>query len=61
MAFYGLGLETAVKKLNFEFRMALKKRGTGVRSLQKIFKEADANENKKLDPAEFEAALARAG
>jgi len=62
MAYYGVSLDVAVQKLNFEFRIALKKKGAnGIRSLAKIFKEFDINGNKKLDPKEFEAALAQVG
>lgn len=62
MAFYGVGLDVAVKKLNFEFRMALKKKGgIGIRSLATLFRQMDSNKNKKLDVVEFEAALNGAG
>lgn len=62
MAFYGVGLDVAVKKLNFDFRMTLKKKGgIGIRSLALIFREFDENGNKKLDAVEFEKALASAG
>jgi hypothetical protein len=62
MAYYGVGLDVAVKKLNFEFRLALKKKGgIGSRSLAVIFRQFDVNKNKKLDAMEFEAALAQAG
>ena len=62
MAYYGVGLNAAVDKLNFEFRMALKKKGgIGVRTLAVIFKRFDLNGNKKLDVGEFEAALAESG
>ncbi|MDR3582376.1 MAG: hypothetical protein P4L67_03850 [Candidatus Pacebacteria bacterium] len=62
MAYYGLGLETAIKKLNFEFRLALKKRGGGdFHSLSAIFRAYDTNRNKKLEETEFEAALAQIG
>lgn len=62
MAYYGVGLDVAIKKLNYEFRMNLKKRGgIGIRSLGVIFKQFDYNGNKKLDVTEFEAALAELG
>ena len=62
MAFYGVGLDVAVKKLSFEFRLALKKKGgIGVRSLATIFRQFDTNGNKKLDITEFEGALGEAG
>lgn len=62
MAFYGVGLDAAVKKLNFDFKTAIKKKGgIGIRSLAIIFKKFDINGNKKLDIVEFEQALAEAG
>ena len=62
MAFYGVGLDVAIKKLNFDFRMTLKKKGgIGIRTLGTIFRQFDYNRNKKLDIAEFEAALSQCG
>jgi len=62
MAFYGVGLDVAIKKLNFDFRMTLKKKGgIGVKSLATIFRQFDYNGNKKLDITEFEAALGQCG
>jgi len=62
MAFYGVGLDITIKKLNFEFKTALKKKGgIGIRSLARIFKQFDVNGNKKLDVTEFEAALGQVG
>ncbi len=62
MAFYGVSLDVTIQKLNFEFRLALKKKGgLGIRSLARIFKQFDVNGNKKLDIKEFEAALAQVG
>ncbi len=62
MAFYGVGLDVAIKKLNFEFRLTLKKKGgIGIRSLATIFRQFDYNRNKKLDLPEFEAALGECG
>lgn len=62
MALYGVGLDVTISKLNYEFRMVLKKKGgIGIRSLAVIFKQFDYNGNKKLDITEFEAALAQAG
>ena len=62
MAYYGLGLETAIKTLNFEFRVALKKKGgIGLRPLRSVFRNYDKNGNKKLDVGEFEAALGQIG
>ncbi len=62
MAYYGVGLDVAVKKMSFEFRLALKKKsGLGIKTLASVFREADANHNGKLDSGEFETALARAG
>ncbi len=62
MAFYGVGLDVAVEKLNFEFKMAIKKKGgIGLRSLRLIFKRMDFNGNKKLDFQEFTEALGQFG
>ncbi len=62
MAFFGVGLDVAVKKLNFDFRLILKKKGgIGVRSLATIFRRFDYNRNKKLDVTELEGALAQCG
>jgi len=62
MALFGVGLDVTVKKINYEFRLALKKKGgIGIKSLKVIFKRFDYNGNKKLDIAEFEAALTECG
>ena len=62
MAYYGMGIETAIKKLNFDFRLALKKHGgIGIRSFKRIFRSFDQNRNGKLDAMEFETALGQLG
>lgn len=50
MAFYGVGLEVAVNKVNLNFKMHIKQKGgIGIRSLSRIFKRFDFNGNNKLD------------
>lgn len=62
MAYYGVGLDVAIKKLNYDFRLILKKKGgIGIRSLATIFRQFDYNRNKKLDATEFESALSEIG
>ena len=62
MAFYGVGMDASIQKINFDFRLALKKKGgIGIRSLAIVFRNFDTNGNKKLDSKEFEAALAQVG
>ena len=59
---FGVGLPIAINKINTNFRMILaKKGGIGIRSLGMIFRRMDDNGNKKLDPEEFERALAAFG
>ena len=51
-----------VRELNLKFKLAVQaKGGVGIRSLRRIFNQMDFNGNKKLDPAEFEQALASFG
>lgn len=55
MAYYGVGLDCAVKELNLKFKMAIQQKGgIGIRSLARIFQRMDFNGNKKLDIGEFE-------
>jgi len=62
MAFYGVSLEVKVRELNLQFKLAIQQKGgTGLRSLKKVFQRMDLNGNKKLDPYEFEQALASFG
>lgn len=63
MAFYGVGLDTKVRELNLQFKLALQhKAGTlGLRNLALIFKTIDTKGLKKLDSKEFEQALATFG
>ena len=62
MAFYGVGLEVAVKEQLMQMKMKIKARGgLGLRHLKIIFNRMDFNGNKKLDLEEFEAALNQFG
>ena len=62
MAYYGVGLDCAVKELNLKFKMEIKKKGgNGIRNLGIIFRRMDFNGNKKLDFNEFKDALATFG
>lgn len=62
MAFYGVGLDVKVRELNLQFKLALQQKGgNSLRNLKNIFDRMDFNGNKKLDPSEFEQALAAFG
>jgi hypothetical protein len=58
MAYHGVALDCAIRKLNFEFKGALKRKGgNGIKTLKILFNKMDFNGNKKLDIEEFEEAL----
>ena len=62
MAFYGVGLEVKVRELQLNFKLLIQnKGGNGVRGLKKIFQKVDTQGIRKLDPNDFEQALATFG
>ena len=62
MALYGVGLDTTVKRLNTDLKLAISQRGgINIRNLQRIFKKVDLNGNNKIDLKEFEIGLAHFG
>ena len=57
-----LSLEERVEEINDKIRAQLFRKGTnGLSGVARVFKQADFNGNKKLDPDEFEEALSFAG
>ena len=62
MAFYGVGLEVKVRELTLQFILLIQnKGGNGIRGLKKIFHKHDSQGLKRLDPYDFEQALASFG
>ena len=62
MALYGVGLDTTIRRLNTDFKLAIsQKGGSNVRNLRRIFKSMDTNGNHKLEMKEFQAGLANFG
>jgi hypothetical protein len=62
MAFYGVGIDVKVKELNLQFKMHIQsKGGVGMARLKSILGQYDYQGSGKLDPSEFEQALAAFG
>ena len=62
MAFYGVGLDVAVKKTIFDFQTLLKRKADiGIRELVNALHSFDFHHTKKLSIKEFEGALGVAG
>ena len=62
MAYYGVDLDVRVKEVNLQFKNIIRsKGGIGIRTLGSIFRGFDADGSQKLNPEEFEQALATFG
>jgi|LauGreDrversion4_2_1035121.scaffolds.fasta_scaffold395217_1 hypothetical protein len=62
MAYFGVDQDIRIQEINLNFKNQIRNRGgIGLISLGKIFREMDANLNRRLEPEEFEAALASCG
>jgi hypothetical protein len=62
MAYFGVDQDIRIQEINLNFKNQIRNRGgIGLISLGKIFREMDVNLNRRLEPEEFEAALATCG
>jgi hypothetical protein len=62
MAYFGVDQDIRIQEINLNFKNQIRNRGgIGLISLGKIFREMDVNLNHRLEPEEFEAALATCG
>lgn len=59
MAYFGVDQDIRIQEISLNFKNQIRNRGgIGIISLGKMFREMDTNLNHRLEPEEFEAALA---
>ena len=62
MAYFGVDQDIRIQETNLKFKNIIRnKGGIGIISLRKIFRDLDENKNNRLEPEEFEAAMATFG
>jgi len=62
MAYFGVDQDIRIQEMNLKFKNIIRnKGGIGIISLGKIFRDMDENGNRRLEPEEFESALATFG